>query len=459
MAGGGGSRAVIGTHTRAYLCSPTDTSSPRCSSRGWLGLTVLLGCVSSLFFVPRPSTLSHFSHLRVTTPMKGIQPYPAWLTRSPGRVLPPLSPLVTHTVELSGNRGRVLTFDPSSGVPRPSNGLPILTAFVAFVSAAISTNTVHLQDAVETLRAVFAGAGGSLLHEGPPLLSEQQELLVNLIASFLACSVSVTLTYPVDTLKTRLQSRGGRSKASDNVGLYKGLVPSLLTICPSASLFVAASYGVKRFLLTVPGGPTPLVASLISGALCNAVLSLYRVPTDMLVKLLQTDVCRTVPEALRRIFLSPGAGRILFSIWTIVILKSIPNGALKIATYEFFDIFLTTSFASWGLSRFTKSMVCGAFSGMTIGFLTTPIDVVMTRIMTQVHEKTHHSHTTNEPAPRIDGVSLVRETCAEIHAERGLAGFFTGALLRASYYAPSSCSFFAVFESLKIALCRAIAPS
>jgi len=30
----------------------------------------------------------------------------------------------------------------------------------------------------------------------------------NLIASFFACSVSVTLTYPVDTLKTRLQSRG-----------------------------------------------------------------------------------------------------------------------------------------------------------------------------------------------------------------------------------------------------------
>lgn len=37
--------------------------------------------------VPSASTLSHYSHSRVATPNKGIRPYPARLTRSPGRVL------------------------------------------------------------------------------------------------------------------------------------------------------------------------------------------------------------------------------------------------------------------------------------------------------------------------------------------------------------------------------------
>lgn len=51
-----------------------------------------------------------------------------------------------------------------------------------------------------------------------------------------------------------------------------------------------------------------------------------RVPSDMMVKLLQTDVCRTVPQAVHRIFCSPGALRILFTVWTIILVKAIPAG-------------------------------------------------------------------------------------------------------------------------------------
>jgi len=60
---------VMGAHAGAYLCFQIDTSSPRCS-QGLVGLTMLLGCVSCLFFGPRASTLSHYSHSRVATPTK-----------------------------------------------------------------------------------------------------------------------------------------------------------------------------------------------------------------------------------------------------------------------------------------------------------------------------------------------------------------------------------------------------
>lgn len=60
--------------------------------------------------------------------------------------------------------------------------------------------------------------------------------------------------------------------------LYRGLVPALLTSCPSASLFIALSYLVKRLLLAVPllAASGPVATSLVSGAICNALLSLYR---------------------------------------------------------------------------------------------------------------------------------------------------------------------------------------
>lgn len=62
------------------------------------------------------------------------------------------------------------------------------------------------------------------------------------------------------------------------------------------------------------------------------------------------------------------------------------TGALKIAVYEAYDLLFSAPFAAWGMSKFAKSMFCGACSGVTTGLLTTPIDVVMTRIMTEVHD-------------------------------------------------------------------------
>jgi len=42
----------------------------------------------------------------------------------------------------------------------------------------------------------------------------------------------------------------------------------------------------------------------------------------MVVKLIQTDVCATVPQALARIFRCPGALKILFVVWTITLWKT-----------------------------------------------------------------------------------------------------------------------------------------
>lgn len=291
-------------------------------------------------------------------------------------------------------------------------------------------------------------------------------MLVNLIAGLLACCVSATLTYPVDTIKTRLQAKAYKDKGRGWLDLYKGLVPSLFSVCPSASLFVAMSFGLKRFLLGLSfmDPAWTVLASLISGAVCNAVLSLYRVPSDMMVKMIQTDVCATVPQAMARIFRSPGAMKVLFAVWTITLFKTIPYGALKIGVYEVYEILLGSALARWGFSKFLKSMVCGACAGVTTGLLTTPIDVIMTRLLTQAHDMTASAAarlrpdgTTDpqEPVP-INSYSLLVRICSEIYEERGIRGFFVGAFYRACYYAPSSCSFFAVFETLRVVFTKAL---
>eukprot|EP00667_Euglena_gracilis_P006430 EG_transcript_6482 len=349
--------------------------------------------------------------------------------------------------------------------PEPSRP-PLRVAAALFLSAGFAACLPHVQAALETAKSVFAGGSSSLLHIGVHVaLSEQQELLVNLVAGFLACCVSATLTYPIDTMKTRLQAKGYKSKGGGCLDLYKGLLPSLVTVCPSASLFVAMSYFLKRLFLGLPflSGQWTLAATLMSGAICNGILSLYRVPSDMMIKLIQTDVCATVPQALARIFKSRGALKILLAVWTITLFKTVPYGALKIGVYEVYEMLLGTTFARWGFSKFMKSMMCGAVAGVTTGLLTTPIDVVMTRLLIQVHDMTSQAAAqmakdgaTLEPVP-INSYALFTRICKELYDERGVRGFFVGALYRACYYAPSSCSFFAVFETLRVVLAKALA--
>eukprot|EP00668_Euglena_longa_P002615 GGOE01003058.1.p1 GENE.GGOE01003058.1~~GGOE01003058.1.p1 ORF type:complete len:516 (-),score=164.71 GGOE01003058.1:346-1830(-) len=349
-----------------------------------------------------------------------------------------------------------------------SSRRPLHITAALLLSAGLAASMPHVQVALETAKSVFAGGSNSLLHAGAYVaLSEQQELLINLVAGFLACCVSATLTYPIDTMKTRLQAKDYKEKGSGFLDLYKGLLPALATICPSASLFVAMSFFLKRLLLGLPflSGQWSVVATLLSGAICNGILSLYRVPSDMMIKLIQTDVCATVPQALTRIFRSRGALKILLAVWTITLFKTVPYGALKIGVYEVYELLLGSAFARWGFSKFMKSMLCGAISGVTTGLLTTPIDVVMTRLLIQVHDMTNQaaaqlakddpSTEIVEPVP-ISSRALFTRICSEIYEERGIGGFFVGAFHRACYYAPSSCSFFAVFETLRVVFIKAL---
>uniref|UniRef100_A0A7S4GAT8 ADP,ATP carrier protein n=1 Tax=Eutreptiella gymnastica TaxID=73025 RepID=A0A7S4GAT8_9EUGL len=345
-----------------------------------------------------------------------------------------------------------------------SKAIRTLAAVILFISTAIASNFMHIREAFAAAQQVFAGGSQSMLQMGIASygLSEQQELLVNFFAGFIACSVSVTLTYPVDTIKTRLQAKDFKPTDKGICDLYKGLLPSLATICPSASLFVAMSFYLKRMVLALPfiDDSWSVFASVLSGAFCNAILSLYRVPSDMMIKLIQTDVCKTVPQAMQRIFCSRGAFEILFAVWSIILVKAIPYGALKLGVYEAYEILLGSALASWGLSKFAKSMICGACSGVTTGLITTPVDVVMTRLMTQVHDIANFENKDPDAPPvPLNGYSLLKEICTEIYEEKGIRGFFIGALFRASYYAPSSCSFFAVFETLRVVFSASIAES
>lgn len=57
--------------------------------------------------------------------------------------------------------------------------------------------------------------------------------------------VDVTL-FPIDTIKTRLQSRRGFWQSGGFTGIYKGLAPAAAGSVPTAALFFCAYEGLKE---------------------------------------------------------------------------------------------------------------------------------------------------------------------------------------------------------------------
>jgi len=299
------------------------------------------------------------------------------------------------------------------------------------------------------------------------ILTQAQEFRINSMAGFVATMVSAALTFPIDTLKTRLQAgKPGIPEKKGLRGLYKGIIPSMIVFCPTVSVFVGLSYWFKSmfmgFAVVASSAKLQLLATMVAGAMSNLLLSVYRVPTSMMVKLIQTGVCENVQAALKRIFMSEGCWRTLGTIWIVVLFKDIPNGALRMGIYHFYEECLSF-LMNLGMSAVTQRTVSGIIAGMTLGLLANPIDLVVTRAMTQIHdmkgsgEYSYHSVDANgvivmDRAPTPGAVQVVRQICGDIWSKDGVWGFFAGAWVRALSRIPSTCVWFAVFDIMKSAL-------
>eukprot|EP00667_Euglena_gracilis_P008403 EG_transcript_8515 len=292
-------------------------------------------------------------------------------------------------------------------------------------------------------------------------ITNAQEFRLNSFAGFVATMVSAAITFPIDTLKTRLQAgKNGIPRRRGVRGLYKGLIPSMLVFCPTVSVFVGLTYWLRAQLLAVE-----LVArspnlqwamGLLAGALSNLLLSFYRVPTSMMIKLIQTGICPDVRSSLKQIFWTAGCWQKLFTIWVVVLFKDIPNGALRIGIYQFYQECLGF-LGAFGFSSVTQRTLSGIVAGMTLGVIANPIDLVVTRAMTDVHSSARDPKAEGveaEADPLPNPLKLVRDICSQIYGTSGLGGFFAGAMVRALARIPSTCIWFATFDIMKGVLLR-----
>ncbi|CCF44217.1 hypothetical protein CH063_03274 [Colletotrichum higginsianum] len=297
------------------------------------------------------------------------------------------------------------------------------------------------------------------------------------------------LVYPLDTLKTRYQSRdfvqtyasSPGSKAPLFRGLYQGIGSVVLATLPAAGIFFATYETMKTTISNTVSVPLPLVHASAS-AIAEMGSCLVLAPAEVIKQNAQMlrrqegggggagSRRSTSLEALRQVTGS-GAQRQLFSGYTALVARNLPFTALQ---FPIFEQFRKTIWASrergrtageeqglveTGVVTGTSAGAAGAFAA----FITTPGDVVKTRMMLSAGETGSGSGSREgDASPRGSGDASKPsrksrgslEVTKDVYQKHGVRGLFRGGGLRAVWTAVGSGLYLGTYEMSKVWLTR-----
>lgn len=229
----------------------------------------------------------------------------------------------------------------------------------------------------------------------------QPSFTAALLAGGLAGTTVDLSLYPLDTIKTRLQSKQGLMRSGGLSGIYRGLSSVLIGSAPGASLFFMTYESTKALLNPLVGGDGArgagvhmLAASLGEVAACSV-----RVPTEVVKQRAQAGHHRTSAEALKAILRSRGevgvlgVWRELYRGWGITIVREVPFTVIQFPLWEMMKARARrrrdheTPLATEGGKDKERdigaleSAFYGSIAGAIAAGLTTPLDVLKTRVM------------------------------------------------------------------------------
>jgi solute carrier family 25 S-adenosylmethionine transporter 26 len=234
--------------------------------------------------------------------------------------------------------------------------------------------------------------------------------------------------FPIDTIKTRIQAtiHGQTNYAKATNSKFSGLKSQIIGSFPSAAAFFSTYDLTKHIFIKRLDIKYHTLAHMLAAIAGECSAALIRNPFELVKQNLQIGRYNHIIEAVSDIYCKNGV-RGLYRGYVITVTREIPFGLIQYPLYEYLK-----KLKGKQESPFSYS-ICGAQAGAIAAFLTTPIDVVKTRIMTANDLSFRHAIT----------------TAKLIYNNEGLTKFYSGVHLRVLYISIGGLFFFGVNEYFK----------
>ncbi|KAL2652140.1 hypothetical protein R1flu_020268 [Riccia fluitans] len=277
---------------------------------------------------------------------------------------------------------------------------------------------------------------------------------------------NVTL-HPIDTVKTKLQTRGASQMyngpldviskilASQGIaGFYSGVQAAFIGSVMSSSVYFGTYELVKGVFSSVARWPEALVPPF-AAALGNITSSAILVPKEVIKQRMQAGATGTAREVFMHTIQTEGVLG-LYAGYSAALLRNLPTNIISFSTFEYLKMAWLKGTDKVRLDPW-QSVVSGAFAGALSAAVTTPLDLVKTRLMTQARAQvavTGLSGTRAEAAARAQAVAEytykgVANTMNRIWVEEGPKGLMKGVGPRVFYNALFSAIGFFAFETAR----------
>ncbi|KAL3853599.1 hypothetical protein ACJMK2_017135 [Sinanodonta woodiana] len=230
-----------------------------------------------------------------------------------------------------------------------------------------------------------------------------------------SCMCAAFVTNPIDVVKTRMQleselaEQKGLSHLKNRyydgwikgcstiirdeglLGLYKGVIPSLIREGIYSTIRLGAYEPLKRFMGARDPAHTPLWKKICAGAISGAIGSSIATPTDLVKVRMQAQGkpkegeiprYRSTFAAFKEIYMIGGVRTLYVGVGPTVKRAAILT-ATQIPAYDHTKHLILNAglMVEGGPLHITASMVAGFVAALT----TSPVDVVKTRVMNQCH--------------------------------------------------------------------------
>lgn len=277
--------------------------------------------------------------------------------------------------------------------------------------------------------------------------------------------------FPLDTLKTRLQlaKQAVSSTAVSNAttatatavksvapkhamtwltSLYAGFGPAVVASAPCAATFFGTYDVVKRYLEERLNNErwAPL-CHMLAAAAGDVAACTVRSPFEVVKQRLQSGMYTSAGTAVSNIMRSEGVLG-FYTGYGSLVLRELPFDALQFPLYELLKKQFLKRRATNGKRNVLEtweSCTCGSIAGGVSAAITTPLDVVKTRLMTQPVDM-----------PKYKGIIHGIRTIA---AEEGPKALMSGIVPRVLWISLGGAIFFGAYETSKKAFMPLVARS
>ncbi|VVU95659.1 Mitochondrial carrier protein [seawater metagenome] len=248
----------------------------------------------------------------------------------------------------------------------------------------------------------------------------------HIIAGSLAGLFEHITMYPFDSIKTRIQVNSFHINQ-----LWRGMPVIGFGSIPAHALYFSSYEFVKKEI-----NLDPKKYDIINAGLCGVIPCILHdsvmVPFDVIKQRMQISNNINNKNMIIKIYKNEGL-LAFYRSYPITLLANLPMVTSFMAINENIKVF----FNKREEDLTTKEIVISSFTAGTVSaILTTPIDIIKTKLQTQ-HDGLYKN---------------IRHTSIKIMNQNGIKGFFKGVLPRIMYVAPSSTIGWFFYEHFKIKL-------